>query len=394
MSLYGKGTEGTAGVGVLVASELADRIIRVERVSDRVNAIDLVIGEQIVKVVSCYAPQAGRSQIEKEEFWRQMEGVIMNTGIHQEIIVGGDMNGHVDQVANGFHEAHGNFGYGTRNAEGERILEFAEAMGYVVTSTLFKKKQSHLVTYESGGNKTAVDIILIKREHKKRIMNTKVIPGEYRTSTRSSAYSISHSRPSLTLCVTASITIMKSSGLSTKPWCTPTFTPNHSLTDPSYDLILVLACLYMAITALTNHSSTPNFLMAHSTTFLGTLSKAFSSGVTAEMIMAAGEQAVDWLTTICNRIVKEEAIPESWQMSELVPIYKGKGDVLECGSSRGIKLLEHGMKIAERVLERRLRQAVEIDKIQFGFRPGTGTRDAIFIARQLQERYRGKHREL
>ena len=36
-------------------------------------------------------------------------------------------------------------GYGTRNAR-ERILEFTEAMGYVVTSTLFKKRQSHLVT--------------------------------------------------------------------------------------------------------------------------------------------------------------------------------------------------------------------------------------------------------
>ena len=102
---------------------------------------------------------------------------------------------------------------------------------------------------------------------------------------------------------------------------------------------------------------------------------------------------MDWLTNICNRIVKEEAIPESWQMSELVPIYKGKG-VLECDLSRGIKLLEHGMKVAERVLERRLRQAVEIDKMQFGFRPGTGTTHAIFITRQLQERYRGKHREL
>ena len=45
-------SEGTAGVGVLVASELADRIIRVERISDRVIAVELVIGEQIVKV-SC-----------------------------------------------------------------------------------------------------------------------------------------------------------------------------------------------------------------------------------------------------------------------------------------------------------------------------------------------------
>ena len=48
-------SDRTAGVGVLVASELADRIIRVERISDRVIAVDLVIGEQIVKMVSCYA---------------------------------------------------------------------------------------------------------------------------------------------------------------------------------------------------------------------------------------------------------------------------------------------------------------------------------------------------
>ena len=87
---------------------------------------------------------------------------------------------------------------------------------------------------------------------------------------------VSRDRPSLTLCVTVSITIMKSSGLSTEPWCTPTFTPNHSLTHPPYDLTLVLACLYIAITALANHSSIPSFLMVHSTTFLGTLSKAFS----------------------------------------------------------------------------------------------------------------------
>ena len=81
-------SEGMTGVGVIVASELVDRIIRVERVSDRVIAVDLIIGEQIVKVVLCYAPQTGRSQIEKEGFWRQVEGVIMNTDINQEVIVG------------------------------------------------------------------------------------------------------------------------------------------------------------------------------------------------------------------------------------------------------------------------------------------------------------------
>ena len=51
------------------------------------------------------------------------------------------------------------------------------------------------------------------------------------------------------------------------------------------------------------------------------------------------------------------------------------------------------MKVAERILERRLRQAVEIDKMRFGFRSGTGTTHAIFIARQLQGRKQNSQKE-
>ena len=66
-------------------------------------------------------------------------------------------------------------------------------------------------------------------------------------------------------------------------------------------------------------------------------------------------------------------------------LYKGKGDALECGSYRGIKLLDQVMKVMERVIEKRIRSRVQLDEMQFGFRPGRGTTDAIFIVRQLQE---------
>ena len=45
-------------------------------------------------------------------------------------------------------------------------------------------------------------------------------------------------------------------------------------------------------------------------------------------------------------------------------VYKGKGDALSCGSYRGIKLLEHAMKVLERVIEGRVRKIVEIDSLQ------------------------------
>ena len=45
------------------------------------------------------------------------------------------------------------------------------------------------------------------------------------------------------------------------------------------------------------------------------------------------------------------------------------------------------MKLLERVLDSSIRSMVDIDEMQFGFVPGRGTTDAIFIARQLQEKY-------
>ena len=70
----------------------------------------------------------------------------------------------------------------------------------------------------------------------------------------------------------------------------------------------------------------------------------------------------------------------------MVNVNRGKGNALECGSYRGIWLLEHVMKILERVVEARVRKVVKIDDMQFGFMAGKGTTDAIFIVRELQEK--------
>ena len=44
----------------------------------------------------------------------------------------------------------------------------------VVGNTLFIKRDSHLVTFASGGNKTQVDYVL----YPGKVSNVKVIPGE------------------------------------------------------------------------------------------------------------------------------------------------------------------------------------------------------------------------
>ena len=66
-------------------------------------------------------------------------------------------------------------------------------------------------------------------------------------------------------------------------------------------------------------------------------------------------------------------MPHDWRMGTVVPIYKQKGSVMDCASYRGVKLLEHGMKVVERLLEKRLRRLVKVDQMQFGFMPGRST---------------------
>jgi len=110
------------------------------------------------------------------------------------------------------------------------------------------------------------------------------------------------------------------------------------------------------------------------------------SGITAEMIKALDELGVDWLHTILNEFLTDERVPGDLKESEIVTIHKQKGDALERGNYRGIKLLEIALKVYERVTERRIRETVHIHSNQFGFMPGRGTIDPIFILRQVQEK--------
>ena len=68
------------------------------------------------------------------------------------------------------------------------------------------------------------------------------------------------------------------------------------------------------------------------------------SGLVTEMIQATGDTGTQWILDLCNGIVKKGNIPEDWKSSVVLPIYKGKGDPMEYGSYRGIKLLEHATK--------------------------------------------------
>ncbi|KAK3546297.1 hypothetical protein QTP70_025706 [Hemibagrus guttatus] len=73
--------------------------------------------------------------------------------------------------------------------------------------------------------------------------------------------------------------------------------------------------------------------------------------IPVEVWKCLGEAAVEFLTSLFNRVLESERMPEEWRRSVLVLIFKNKGDVQSCSNYRGIKLMSHTMKLWERVVE-------------------------------------------
>ena len=93
------------------------------------------------------------------------------------VLIAGDLNGHIGADKEGY-ACHGGFGFGTRNSDGERILEYATSHDLVITNSIFRKRPSHLATFYSGEVKTQIDFILIRRRDRKQATDAKVVPYE------------------------------------------------------------------------------------------------------------------------------------------------------------------------------------------------------------------------
>jgi Reverse transcriptase (RNA-dependent DNA polymerase). len=169
-------------VGIIVDKNLKDDVVTVIRKGDRLILIKLVLGVDIINIISAYAPQVGLDEQTKIEFWEQMDELLREVPIDEKLYIGGDFNGHVGGDRVGYEMVHGGHGFGDRNASGESILEFAIAFDLVLANTYYKKRDEHLITFKSGTNKSQIDFFLTRKVDRLTCKDCKVIPGESLTT--------------------------------------------------------------------------------------------------------------------------------------------------------------------------------------------------------------------
>nr|XP_009609789.1 uncharacterized protein LOC104103581 [Nicotiana tomentosiformis] len=125
---YSSSRKGRNKVGILVDMDLRESVVDVRRMNDRLMAINLVVGELTLNVISAYAPQVGLDEEVK------------------------------------------------RNGGGTTLLDFAKAFEFVIANSFFDKRDEHLVTFRSIMAKTQIDYLLLRRGDKCLCKDCKVIP--------------------------------------------------------------------------------------------------------------------------------------------------------------------------------------------------------------------------
>ena len=76
------------------------------------------------------------------------------------------------------------------------------------------------------------------------------------------------------------------------------------------------------------------------------------SHVSLEWIAASGGVGIQVMSEICQNFLDGSGMPAEWALSIVVTIFKGNCDIRKFSCYGAVKLLEHGMKVVERVLEK------------------------------------------
>ena len=110
--------------------------------------------------------------------------------------------------------------------------------------------------------------------------------------------------------------------------------------------------------------------------------------VTEEMVKGGGDAVVGWIWKLCNMTFESDVVPEDLRSAVIVPLHKGKGEMIKCKNYRGISLLSLVGKMHADVLVDRVRSVTGglIDDEQGGFRAGRGRLYQIFTLIQIDEK--------
>ena len=96
------------------------------------------------------------------------------------------------------------------------------------------------------------------------------------------------------------------------------------------------------------------------------------------MLRNTASSITSTLTKLFNKSLSTGEVPSEWKLSNITPVFKGKGDPCCIANYRPISLLSLPSKVLENNRRLKFLLANNIPSSrQFGFRPGSSTQEAL-----------------
>ena len=103
----------------------AEKVIEVQRISDRILPLKLIIGKAVFTFFSVYALQVSYPNVinvSMERFYDGLQHDVAKVPATEILIPVCDWNSHIGAAGGVYSDVHSGHGFGSRNTKGERVL--------------------------------------------------------------------------------------------------------------------------------------------------------------------------------------------------------------------------------------------------------------------------------
>ena len=108
-----------------------------------------------ITVIQVYAPTTNAKEVEIEQFFDDLQGLVELTPKKDIIFIIGDWNAKVGSQE--ISQVTGKFGLGVQNEAGKRLTEFYQENALVIANTLFQQHKRKLYTWTSSDGQLKSD---------------------------------------------------------------------------------------------------------------------------------------------------------------------------------------------------------------------------------------------
>ncbi|KAI8493303.1 hypothetical protein Bbelb_293070 [Branchiostoma belcheri] len=183
MVIYSGGETHRSGVAVVLSQAASRSMLSYKAVSDRILLVRIMASPFNMYFIQVYAPTADAPDEEVEVFYEQIQQLLQECPSQDIAMVMGDFNAKVgaDRLEA---EVCGPYGLGTPNERGERLVEFCQDNGLIITgtNTVFKHHARRRYTWILTNSSEAYNIEVCNRFEALNLLQEERTPEEFSES--------------------------------------------------------------------------------------------------------------------------------------------------------------------------------------------------------------------